>query len=197
MGNAAQRPERPPTTGRWRGVAFVILVVLLPVIGGVAGYFVATYTPKQYTAHAYVLISNSGADTDVTSSQLAQATARVATGASVLTSGRASSALLAAAADGDLAASSSPDAPLVDLSATAGAPSTAADLANQLAEAVSEHTTGLKATKVTSRIFASAAPPAHPSSPNTLVDVAAGIALGVVLGGVIWVSRRASARSGH
>ncbi|NUS52136.1 MAG: hypothetical protein HOQ22_13990, partial [Nocardioidaceae bacterium] len=169
---------------------FVLLLLALPVVGGLLGLLVATITPPTYTAHAFVLITSTGDTTDVSAGDIAQATARVATSDSVLAEGDSSRRLLVAADDDRLTASASPDAPLVDLSASAATPA-AADLANALAAAVDAHVTSIGVdADVRASVFASASRPRRPTSPNPVVDVAAGVALGVLLAAVAFVLRR-------
>ncbi|NUR10172.1 MAG: hypothetical protein HOQ45_24620 [Nocardioidaceae bacterium] len=183
-----QRARRKSRTGT---ALFVLLLLALPVVGGLLGLLVATITPPTYTAHAFVLITSTGDTTDVSAGDIAQATARVATSDSVLAEGDSSRRLLVAADDDRLTASASPDAPLVDLSASAATPAAAADLANALAAAVDAHVTSIGVdADVRASVFASASRPRRPTSPNPVVDVAAGVALGVLLAAVAFVLRR-------
>jgi MYXO-CTERM domain-containing protein len=167
----------------------LIALLLLPVLGALAGYAVALVTPPRYTAEAYVLMISTGAE-EVTPGDIAQAVARVATSESVLATSD-SDDLILAARDDRLTAEASPDAPLVELSATADSADAAADLANDLADAVEVHmTTNTGIDEVRASIFASASEPAEPSSPNVLVNVVAGAALGLLLAAVGFVLRR-------
>ncbi len=194
------RPSATPEarTRRQRIAPLALLVVLLPVLGGLAGLAVAALTPPRYTAHAYVLISGNGEVTDVTPSQLAQATARVAISESVLVAGGAGDRLLTASTDDRLIASSSPDSPLVDLAATAGTAAGAANLADQLSRTV---TAGMSTVTsdltMEASIFATASPPREATSPNYLVDVVAGAGLGAFLAFVVVALRRPREAAGR
>lgn len=182
-------PPRRPRRGFARyGVP--LLLLLLPVLGGVLGFVAAQVTPPHYTASSYVLITTSGGSGGLTPVDVATAVARVATNESVLGAG-ASSRLLRASRDGDLTAKASPDAPLVELSATSSTAAAAASLANELAGSVQSHMATLTgAATFSANVFASASEPNKPSSPNPPVDLAAGVALGVLLAGVGFVLRR-------
>lgn len=194
--NAASPRTPPPaatTPNRRRGKVFralgLLVLLLLPVVGGVAGYAVALVTPPRYTAEAYVLVTSSGAR-EVTPGDIAQAVARVATTESVLVAGD-SPDLIRAAREDQLTASASPDAPIVELAASAGSAFEAAALANDLAEAVTLHmTANVEVQEVEASTFATASVPADPSSPNVAVNVVAGAALGLLLTIVGFVLRR-------
>lgn len=183
----------PDPTGRRGRKALralgLVALLLLPIVGGLAGYAVALVTPPRYTAESYVLMISTGTG-EVTPGDIAQAVSRVATSESVLAAGDSDELVLAARED-QLTASASPDAPLVELSATASSAADAAALANDLADAVELHmTTNTGIDEVRASIFASASEPAEPSSPNVLVNVVAGVALGLLLAAVGFVLRR-------
>lgn len=177
-------------SGRVRSVLAFVALLLLPVGGALAGYALALVTPPSYTAQAYVLIADSGAAGDVSPGDIAQAVARVATSESVISVADSESLVLAARQQ-ELTSSASPDAPLVELSATASSADAAAALANDFADAVELHiTTNSGVGEVRASTFASASAPAKPSSPNVVVNVTAGAALGVLLASVVFVLRR-------
>jgi capsular polysaccharide biosynthesis protein len=170
----------------------LVLVALLPVIGGIAGTLVVAVTPERYTAHSYVLVTSTGGEgADVSAVSVAQAIARVATNESVLDAGARGDRLRTATREGAFTATASPDAPLVDLSATASTASDAVTLADELALQVVEHVTAFRgAAKVRAEIFASASPPDAPSSPNPVVSVVAGAALGALIAAAVLILRR-------
>ncbi len=198
-----RRWGRPSTSAevrlrRRRTASLTLLALLLPLLGGLVGLTVAVVTPVRYTAHAYVLFSGAGSADEVTPSQIAQATARVATTESVLAAGDASGVLLAASTNDDLTAQSSPDAPLLDFAATADTAQGATDLADQWARTVtdgmSSATSGLT---MESSVFAYASTPREPVAPNYFVSVVAGIAFGAFLAAVTVILRRPQEDSGR
>ena len=188
-------PTSGPAPRRGRGgrtlrALGLLALLMLPVLGALAGYAVTLVTPPKYTAEAYVLISSTGGANEVTPGDIAQAVARVATSESVIAAG-SSDSLVEAAREDHLTSNASPDAPLVELSATASSASTAAQLANDLANAVELHmSSNAQVEEVSASTFASASAPAEPSSPNLVVNVAAGAALGLLLASVGLVLRR-------
>jgi capsular polysaccharide biosynthesis protein len=186
--NEAGTPHRD--RGRFLRTLGLLALLLLPVLCGLAGYAVSVATPPRYTAEAYVLITATGDAGDVTPGDISQAVARVATSESVIAAADSDDLILAARED-KLTSSASPDAPLVELSATATSASDAAALANDLARAVEVHmATNAGVDEVRAGTFASASAPAEPSSPSVLVSVVAGVALGFLLAFVGFVLRR-------
>jgi capsular polysaccharide biosynthesis protein len=164
---------------------------VLPILGALAGWAVASVTPTRYTAHSYLLIVDASDGAGASAVNVAQATARVATKPSVLAESGGDVTLLAAAAEEDLTATASPDAPLVDLAASAGTAEEAVRLANDLSDHVNRHISRFsKSTRVESEVFAEASLPSRPASPNTLVNVIAGLAVGVVAASVLFVVGR-------
>jgi capsular polysaccharide biosynthesis protein len=187
----AEPGARPRKGRRWRGLALALLLILLPVAGAAVGALVASLSPVSYTANAYVFVTIRGTGVDVSAGDISAALARVATSDSVLASGGRAGRLVKAGRENRLAASTSPDAPLVQLSATASTPRAAADLANQLARTVQRQvTTVAGVVDARATLFASASAPSRPSSPSLVVDVLAGAALGVVAASVLFVIRR-------
>ena len=189
--NLPARPRPASETRSWLRRRTTVLLVLLPILGGLAGLLLATVTPPRYTAHSYVLLSDTTRGADVSAVNVAQATARIATKPSVLEAGGRDEQLDLAAQNGDLLATASPDMPLVDLSATADSGLAAALLANQLADRVQRHLAGFTtSTGIRADLFASATEPKRPMSPNTLVDVAGGAAIGALAAAIVFVLRR-------
>lgn len=175
----------------WRGVPVVLLLVVLPLLGGAVGLVVAALTPPRYTAHAYVLITARDQAGGVSGADIAQAVARVATTESVLVSGGSAGDLLRAAREDRLTASTSPDAPLVEVSATASRAPEAAALANRLARQVQGQVSNIsEVAGVRATLLASASTPSERASPNLLVNLAAGVALGVLAAAVLYILRQ-------
>jgi len=171
----------------------VVLLVLLPIIGGLIGLAFAALTPARYTSHAYLLVIETGQGAGVSAINVAQATARIATKPSVLDTGKDGATLLSAVRAGGLSATASPDAPLVDLAATASTADDSVRLANEMSSRVKEHVNGFSdAAGVRLEVFALASRPDKPTSPNILVDVLAGFALGSLAAAVLFVLKRRS-----
>jgi glycosyltransferase involved in cell wall biosynthesis/capsular polysaccharide biosynthesis protein len=160
------------------------LTVLLGVAGGAA---YGMLTAPSYTASAYVVAvpQTQGGD-DTTAVSFAQAFGRIATQAAVLD--RAAATGVAGTADtlrSSVQVSTSPDAPVVQLTGTAGDAEQAAAAANAVADALIDYGNERRnQTRVTLGLFAAAAPPSGPSSPNLPLDVAVGAAAGLLVGGL-------------
>ena len=161
------------------------------MMGGLVGLVLDSLVPAHYTSRAYVLITSDTDGANVSALNIAQAVARVATSDSVVNSSGSAHRLSIAAQQGRLSASSSPDAPLVELFATASTASDATVLANQFAGRVERHVTSFSGVaRVRAEIFASASQPSRPSSPNRFVLWVTGFGLGVLAAAVLFVIRR-------
>jgi capsular polysaccharide biosynthesis protein len=190
------RRERAPSATSRRARhgylrATMVAIVVLPILGALAGLVFTLTAQPSYTAHAYLLLTNATKGADASAVNVAQATARIATNPSVVTAGAGDNTLNAAAQRGDLAATASPDLPLIDLAATASSASASALLANQFADRVKQHLADFPdLADVRVGIFAAASDPTRPTSPNLLVDVGAGAAFGALLAGLLYLLRR-------
>src|SRR5512133_1362294 len=168
---------RNTATRRW-GV-----LVLLTVLGAVAGLAYALLRPPEYTATAYlaVVAENPG---DSSAVSYAQAYSRIA--------GQGGALQAAADASGGSAslqelrrsvlAAASPDAPVIELTGTADSADRAANLvnlvANSLTKTANTHTGD---TRVRVALLSAAVPPADPTSPQLPLAVAVGAAAGLLL----------------
>jgi len=177
------RPAYP-----WAAMA---VIAMLPVLGALLGLGFAVTAQPSYTAHAYLLLTNATKGADASAVNVAQATARIATNPSVVSTGAGDNTLNAAAQRGDLTATASPDLPLIDLAATASSASASALLANQFADRVKQHLADFPdLADVRVGVFAAASDPTRPTSPNLLVDVGAGAALGGLVAGLVYLLKR-------
>jgi capsular polysaccharide biosynthesis protein len=173
--------------GRRRSLAAAI-ILLLPLLGAVGGLLVAALTPPRYTSHAYVLITDPSNSPDVSALNVAQAAARVATKPGLI---GASRTLNQAAQDAELTSDASPDAPMVDLAATAGSADLAQSLADELARALSEHVSQFSSDiGVHAEIYARASLPLAPISPKRAVNALSGFFLGAVGSVTLYVLRQ-------
>jgi capsular polysaccharide biosynthesis protein len=157
------------------------LLVLLTLIGGIAGAVYAAVKTPTYTAKAYVVAIADKAD-PVTALNFAQAYGRIATSGPVVA--RAGT-LLGADRSGlaEVTASTSPDAPVVQVTASGTSAQHAADLANAMANALTEYGNARTAeTRVNLALLAAATPPLKPSSPKPPMELAVGAAAGLLVG---------------
>ena len=80
-------------------------------------------------------------------------------------------------------ASTSPEAPVIEITASGDTPDDAADVANAVAQALIKFGVNYRSqTHVTLTLFAEAAPQSQPLSPNPPRDIAVGAAAGLLIG---------------
>jgi capsular polysaccharide biosynthesis protein len=159
------------------------LLILLTVIGGSAGAaYAATKTPA-YTAKAYVVAIGDPGES-ITALNFAQAYGRIATSGPVLA--KAATALGTQTAGlNQVTASTSPDAPVIEISATGTSPAHTAALANAVANALADYGSARKAdTHVGFALLAGALTPKSPTSPKPPLELAVGAAGGLLIGGL-------------
>ncbi|MFI0451445.1 hypothetical protein [Actinomadura sp. 6N118] len=167
------------TTSALTRAGLLAAVVLLGLLGGL-GY--GGLRPTTYSAHAHVMVTapeNAGPSAN----SFAQAYGRLATLAEtlVLATPPLSPASLNSARK-HLEVSTSPDAPLIRLTGSAGTPERAATFANAAASALTQYgNTHRIDTGVRVVLMNTAAPPKFPSGPNLPVSALVGTAAGVLL----------------
>jgi capsular polysaccharide biosynthesis protein len=159
------------------------LLLLLTVVGGAAGAAYAALKTPAYTAKAYVVAVGSPGDS-VAALNFAQAYGRIATSGPVLVQARAR-----LGADGSgldrVTAATSPDAPVVEITATGPDARHTTDVANAVAGALTEYGSLRSAdTKVGLSLLAGATVPERPSSPRPPLELAVGAAGGLLIGGL-------------
>jgi capsular polysaccharide biosynthesis protein len=162
------------------------LIGLLTLVGSLAGLGYALLSPATYTARAYVVVV-AQTPGDTTAVSYAQAYARIAGQGEVLSA--AASAGNGAASPTELRrdvhAATSPDAPVIEVSGSAGSARHAADLANLVANGlVSTANDHGSDTRMKLSVLSAAVPPTDPVSPQPVLDVAVGAATGLLLGGL-------------
>jgi len=163
--------------------------VLLTLSGAIGGMAYALLTPSVYVANAHVIVVPQS-DADIsTAVNYAQAYARIATEGQTLDAAATGSkgAISRRELQENVRASSSPDASVIEITASATTASRAADLANAVARGLQD--TGNRRTsdtRVRLAIFNEATAPMDPAAPQPLVDIAVGAALGLLVGG-LWV----------
>jgi capsular polysaccharide biosynthesis protein len=173
------------------------LLLLLTAVGATAGAIYSAARTPTYTAKAYVVAIGEPGES-ITALNFAQAYGRIATSGPVV--GKAG-ALLGSAKEGlkRVTASTSPDAPVIEITATGPAAESTAYVANAVATALIEYgTTRRNDTHVTLAVLAPATTPAIPSSPKPPAELAVGAAAGLLIGGLAvlaGVGRRSAARA--
>jgi capsular polysaccharide biosynthesis protein len=159
------------------------LLLLLTLIGGTAGAVYGAVKTPTYTAKAYVVAIGDAGDS-ITALNFAQAYGRVATTGPVLAK---AGTLLGADRTGldAVTAATSPDAPVVEVTATGTSAVHTANVANAVANALADYGSSRKAeTHVGLALLAGATTPAKPSSPKPPMELLVGAAGGLLIGGL-------------
>jgi capsular polysaccharide biosynthesis protein len=158
------------------------LLVLLTVLGAVAGGAYAAVKTPTYQARAYVVVTAEAGEGPAAIS-FAQAYGRVATKGPAAE--RAAAKLGGTSELTQVTASTSPDAPVIEIVATHTNAARSAEVANAVAQGLVDFAATRKAeTRVTVSILASAAVPSSPSSPKPPLELAVGAAAGLLLAGL-------------
>jgi capsular polysaccharide biosynthesis protein len=159
------------------------LLLALTVIGGAAGAVYGALKTPTYTAKAYVVAIGDSAD-PIGALNFAQAYGRVATTGPVIA---LAGPKLGADRSGldTVTASTSPDAPVIEITATGPNAQHTAAVANAVANALSDLGNSRKAdTHVSLALLAAATPPTRPTSPKPPLELAVGAAAGLLIGGL-------------
>jgi capsular polysaccharide biosynthesis protein len=158
------------------------LLVLLTLLGATAGAVYGAVKKPSYLAQAYVVVTGQPGEPNV-AVNFAQAYGRI-----VRTGPVADKAAAALGSRADLArvtASTSPDTPVIEITATGTDATRTAAVANAVAQALVDiGTAGKDQTRVTLSVLAAASVPSAPSSPKPPLELAVGAAAGLLLGGL-------------
>ncbi|GGW18171.1 hypothetical protein GCM10018980_70000 [Streptomyces capoamus] len=182
--HATVRPSRLRALPPWSLVAAGVLAGAL--LGG--GYGVLT--PPRYTATSYV-VAVPGERTDTaTALGFAQAYGRIATEGAVLADAQERAGVPVATLRASVRTATSPDAPMVAVSATSVRPAQAAAMANAVAGALTRHAGAAEAeTHVGLLQFSRAVRPSEPASPSAGVTGLVGASAGGLLGALALLVR--------
>ncbi|GGL70276.1 hypothetical protein GCM10010129_12190 [Streptomyces fumigatiscleroticus] len=177
-------PRRVGALPPWSLLAAGVLAGAL--LGGAYGL---TRTP-EYTATSYVVAVPTSTADPAAALGFAQAYGRVATQVALVGDAQVWAGVPAATLRDSVRTATSPDAPMVSVTATSAHPDLAADMANAVARALTRHaddTAG--ATHVRLRPFARATEPTGPSSPSAATTGLVGASAGGLLGGLALLVR--------
>ncbi|MGW0705280.1 lipopolysaccharide biosynthesis protein [Streptomyces sp. NPDC002643] len=191
-------PERP-TDNPGRGTTPFARVTSLPpwsllaagaLIGGVAGGGFGVLKPPVYTATSYVVAVPAEGSDSQSALGFAQAYGRVATQLAVLGDAQVWAGVPVSTLKESVRTATSPDAPMVAVSATSSRPDLAADMANAVTRALTRHANdSQQSTRVELRQFARATEPTEESSASPAVTGLVGAAVGGLLGGLALLIR--------
>ncbi|MFI9819175.1 lipopolysaccharide biosynthesis protein [Streptomyces sp. NPDC052013] len=160
------------------------------LVGGLLGGAYGLLTPTTYTATSYVVAVPTSKATPDAARGFAQAYGRVATQLAVLGDAQVWAGVPVRTLQDSVRAATSPDAPMVALSATSSQPGRAVDMANAVSRALTqhaEHTRG--STQVRLVQFSRAVRPSEPTSASPGVTALVGASAGGLLGGLGLLAR--------
>ncbi|MFI8518465.1 lipopolysaccharide biosynthesis protein [Streptomyces sp. NPDC085481] len=180
------------TPGRW-------MVMPAAVLAGAAlgGGYGAVQTP-QYAATSYVIVVPGEKSDPAAALGFAQAYGRVATDIAVTGDAQVWAGVSAATLRAGVQAATSPDAPMISITARSAKPSTAVSMADGVARALvldSSHVAASTGVKVVQ--FSRATKPVAPVSPSAALSALVGACAGGLLGGLVLLVRpkRAASRA--
>jgi capsular polysaccharide biosynthesis protein len=158
------------------------LLVLLTVLGATAGGGYGAVKKPSYTAQAYVVVTGQPGEPN-TAVNFAQAYGRIVSTGPV--ADKAAAALGSSRDLKQVTSSTSPDTPVIEITATGGDAKRTAAVANAVAQALVDVGNARKdQTRVTVAILAPASVPASPTSPKPPLELAVGAAAGLLVGGL-------------
>jgi capsular exopolysaccharide synthesis family protein len=185
---------------RWKVVALLLLLGI-----GISAVITAL-SPKEYTATAQVYVASSAQQSDTATGAYAggaAAASQAQTFAALIDSkdilhqviSRSNLALTPAQLKGKLSATAPTAQALVDVSATDGSPTVAAELANYAAAAFKDYIEKINTTSTSQgsnfnlTVALPATAPGSPSSPSPVLNIALGVVLGLLFGIALAVAR--------
>ncbi|WP_051837225.1 Wzz/FepE/Etk N-terminal domain-containing protein [Streptomyces sp. NRRL WC-3742] len=170
---------------RWWPVALAV------PLGAAAGAGYAAVSHPSYAASAYVLVVAQNPGEAATATNFAQAYGRLAGQPQVLAVAAAETGHSRAEMEALVHGTTSPDAPMIEITGTGGQPQEAARTADAVARSlVSFANASSKDTNVRLVTLAPAAEPDKPTTPSGKLDVAVGGAAGVLIGALVMMTRR-------
>ncbi|MFH8572735.1 lipopolysaccharide biosynthesis protein [Streptomyces sp. NPDC017993] len=165
----------------------------LPVcalLGAAGGLAFGVSQPAQYAATSYVVVVPAKGSDAATALGFAQAYGRVATSGAVLADAHHVSDVPLAALRGGVRATTSPDAPMIEITGTAAAPRASADIANAVARSLARAGNGTAMrTGAKLMVFSPATSPVAPSSPSVPIATEVGACAGGLMGGLLLLVR--------
>ena len=170
---------------RWWPVALAV------PLGAVAGAGYATVAHPVYAANAYVVVVPQNPGEGATAVNFAQAYGRLAGQPQVLAGAATATGRTISALETLVHGTTSPDAPVIEITGTGPKPKDAVQSADAVAKSlVAFANTSSAETGVKLVPLAAAAEPEQPTTPSKQLDVAVGGAAGVLIGALVMMTRR-------
>ncbi|MGW4914212.1 lipopolysaccharide biosynthesis protein [Streptomyces sp. NPDC004270] len=158
--------------------------------GALLGGAYGVLTPRSYTATSYVIAVPADRSDTATAQGFAQAYGRVATQLAVLGDAQVWAGVPVNTLRDSVQTETSPDAPMVAVSATSPHPLQAADMANAVARSLTQHANDTKGdTHVELLQFSRALKPTAPTSASPKVTGLVGASAGGLLAGLVMLVR--------
>lgn len=184
------RPSRGARLSRARALPPWSLVAAGALAGALLGGGYGAVKAPEYTATSYVVAVPTERSDTATALGFAQAYGRVATQLAVLGDAQVWAGVPVATLRDSVRTATSPDAPMVAVTATSTRPARAADMANAVARSLTQHANATKAqTHVELMQFSRAPKPNEPSSASAGVTALVGGCAGGLLGGLALLVR--------
>ncbi|MFJ6568871.1 lipopolysaccharide biosynthesis protein [Streptomyces sp. NPDC091292] len=193
--NPSRRPLRPGRPGaRLRSRAHRVptwsVLPACALVGALAGGVYGVAKTPEYTATSYVIAVPTAKSDPATALGFAQAYGRVATQLAVLGDAQVWAGVPVGTLRDSVRAETSPDAPMVAISATAPRPAQAADIANAVSRALTINANQTERdTRVQLLQFSRAVKPAEPTSTSAPVTALVGGCAGALIGGLALLVR--------
>nr|BFD93908.1 hypothetical protein KitaXyl93_52680 [Kitasatospora sp. Xyl93] len=166
-------------------------VVLAVPLGAAAGAGYAVVAHPSYAANAYVLVVAQNPGEAAIATNFAQAYGRLAGQPQVLAVAAAETGRTRSELASLVHGTTSPDAPMIEITGTGRRPQEAARNADAVARSlVSFANTSSRDTNVRLVTLSPAAAPDRPTTPSGKLDVAVGGAAGLLLGSLVMMTRR-------
>ncbi|MEW2044615.1 lipopolysaccharide biosynthesis protein [Streptomyces sp. NPDC005476] len=185
-----ENPRRPATLRRAKALPPWSLLVAGAVAGGLLGGAYGALKPPAYTATAYVVAVPTEKSDPASALGFAQAYGRVATQVAVLGDAQVWAGVPVRTLQSSVQTATSPDAPMVSITATSSRADLAADMANAVSRSLTQHARNSRAaTNVELEQFARAVRPTGPSSASPAVTGLVGASAGGLLGALVLLVR--------
>ncbi|WP_328555472.1 lipopolysaccharide biosynthesis protein [Streptomyces sp. NBC_00358] len=160
------------------------------VLGGVLGGAYGVVKTPTYTATSYVVVVPTEKGDPSAALGFAQAYGRVATQLAVLGDAQVWAGVPVKTLESSVRTATSPDAPMVAVSATSSHPDRAVDMANAVTRSLTQHANASqKSTHVELLSFSRAVKPVSASSASPTVTGLVGASAGGLLGGLVLLVR--------
>ena len=192
MSENLTRGHRSPgtTLGRAKTLRPWSVLAAGVVLGGLLGGAYGVVKTPTYTATSYVIAVPTDKGDPSAALGFAQAYGRVATQLAVLGDAQVWAGVPVRTLESSVRTATSPDAPMVAVSATSSRPGLAADMANAVTRSLTQHANESKqSTHVELLSFSRAMKPTSPSSASPTVTGLVGASAGGLLGALVLLVR--------